>query len=407
VTPSFRVLPARPSGPFLAAAAALAFIFAPLVFDTAVVLTVLAQAGTLAVIMLAFNLLYGQTGLMSFGHAVYAGMGGLVAAHAMQLTVALGWGLPLPLVPLAGGLGGLATALVFGYVSTRLAGTGFAMITLAIGELALAVAAILPGFFGGEAGLRVDRTLLPTWFGIDFGAQRAVVMLIAVWTVACAVALWAVTRTPLGLLAAAVRDNPARVAMLGTDPAGVRYRVMLIAGFFAGLGGALAVLHFEIANQESLASARSGAVLLFTFIGGAGHFFGPVLGALLHALALTVLAGLTRAWLLYLGLFFLIVVLFTPRGAAGVIDDLLHARCPGWGRPAPWLALTGGGTAAVLLIEMAYRLRFADSAPLVLAGWPIDVTTPLPWLVCAAVLLAALLWAWRDGMVRRARGAAA
>ena len=380
----------------------------PLGIDSAVTLTVLAQAATLAVVMLSFNLLYGQTGLMSFGHAVYAGLGGLVAAHAMRLAVAGGWGLPLPLVPLAGGLGGLAAALVFGHVSTRLAGTGFAMITLAIGELMVAAAAVLPGFFGGEAGVRVDRTLLPAGIGwgdwsVDFGAQRAVVSLIAVWSVLCGAALRIVARSPPGLLALAVRDNPDRVAMLGSDPAAVRYRMMLIAGFFAGIGGALGVLHFEIANAESLGPARSGAILLFTFLGGSGSFWGPVAGAVLHALALTILSEWTRAWLLYLGLFFLVMVLVAPRGLAGVAGDLRNGRCrvlrqPGRGPAiARGLAILIALTAAVVMIEMAWRLRFDQGAPLVLAGWAIASDAVLSWVLAAGVGALAVLGAVAPG----------
>src|SRR5690348_10070071 len=129
--------------------------------------SLLTQMGIAAVFALSFNILFGQTGLLSFGHAVYFGLGGYAAIHTMR---AINHGLPLPvaLVPLVGAAGGLLGALVFGSVTTKRAGTIFALITLGIGELVYASAFLLPGLFGGEEGITASRTRVPLAFmGID------------------------------------------------------------------------------------------------------------------------------------------------------------------------------------------------------------------------------------------------
>ena len=119
-----------------------------------------------AVFALSFNLLFGQTGLLSFGHAVYFGLGGYAAIHVMR---AINQGLPLPmvLVPLIGAAGGLLGGLVFGAMTTRRAGTIFALISLGVGELMHAATFMLPGLFGGEEGITASRTRAPLDFGVD------------------------------------------------------------------------------------------------------------------------------------------------------------------------------------------------------------------------------------------------
>ena len=293
---------------------ALGLALAPWLLPSDFSLTLLAQTGTLALVTLSLGLLHREAGLLSFGHAVYVGLGAFATAHALHWCAGTSAWVTALLMPLAGGLGGLAAAAVFGWLSTRQSGTGFAMITLAIGELVVAAAPLLPGVFGGEAGIRVDRAAATPWLGLDFRSQLQVYGLVACWLLPCAWLLHAFARTPLGRLANGARDNPERLAHLGYDPAGVRWRVMLVAGFFAGIAGGLATLNFEIANIESSGAWRSATYLLYTLIGGTGQFVGPLLGAALGAWASTVLAGWTRWWMLDLGALFLLLVLVAPGG---------------------------------------------------------------------------------------------
>ncbi|MBM3561460.1 MAG: branched-chain amino acid ABC transporter permease, partial [Alphaproteobacteria bacterium] len=295
------------STPWLILAALLAA--PPLLFDGGFALTLTSQAGIAVILALSYNMLFGQTGLLSFGHAVYSGIGGYAAIHALRLIGAGELHFPLALLPLFGGIAGAALAVLFGYVSSRRGGLTFAMISLGIGEMVHAAAAMFPAFFGGEAGITADRTAGTPLFGIGFASAQAVCWLIAVWTLASALLMHAFTRTPLGRLANAVRDNPARAAEIGIDPRRVRWLVMIAAGFFAGIAGGLSAILFEIVSADNLATGASASMLFAAFIGGAGNFFGPALGALLITLMSTAVATVTPAWPIYLGLLFIAVVL--------------------------------------------------------------------------------------------------
>ena len=196
----------------------------PLLLSGSFALAMLTQMGIAVVACLSFNILYGQGGMLSFGHAVYVGLGGFVAMHALNgLSAHAGW-LPVSLVPLCGGLGAAACAAVFAYPSTRHAGSSFAMITLGLGELVYAATSLLPGFFGGEAGIAGNRVNGHVVGGVSFGPVVEVYYLVALYTLVCAGLMYLLTRTPLGRLLAAVRDNPQRVASIGCDPQRVRAR---------------------------------------------------------------------------------------------------------------------------------------------------------------------------------------
>ena len=245
-------------------------------------------------------MLLGQGGMLSFGHAVYSGMGSFLAIHTLNL-VSGGWPLPVSLTPIVGGIAAMLVAVVLGWVTTKKAATPFAMITLGVGELVWAMSLMFPEFFGGEGGVSGNRISGGKPFGITFGPQIELYYLIAIYTFICTGLMFAFTRTPLGRMLNAVRDNPERVEFVGYDTQRVRYIAFIIAAFFAGISGGLAALNFEIVTSEVVSGYRSGAYLLFTFLGGATFFFGPILGGILMVLAFVLLSELTKAWLLYLG----------------------------------------------------------------------------------------------------------
>ncbi len=141
--------------------------------------------------------------------------------------------------------------------------------------------------------------------------------------------MFAFTRTPLGRMLNAVRDNPERVEFVGYDTQMVRYISFVIAAFFAGISGGLVALNFEIVTSEVVGAARSGAYLLFTFLGGATFFFGPIIGGILMVLAFVLLSEFTKAWLLYLGLIFLFMVMYAPGGVASLI--MMNVRVAAFG----------------------------------------------------------------------------
>ncbi len=368
---------------------------APQVFTSSLAHSLLSQIGIAAIACLSYNLLFGQGGMLSFGHAAHTGLGAFLAIHTLNLVGRGELPLPVSLVPVAGGLAALAFALALGWVTTRRGGTPFAMITLGIGELLWAAALMFPGFFGGEAGVSGNRVAGGRPWGISLGPQVQVYYLIAAYTFACTALMYGFTRTPLGRLLNAVRDNPDRVACIGFDPHVVRYLAFAIAAFFAGVAGGLAALNFEIVTAEVLGAQRSGVYLLFTFLGGSTLFFGPLVGAVLMVLATVLLSELTRAWLLYLGLAFVLMVMHAPGGLAGLAMAQLHlAREARWRALAPAylglaaaaaVALAGGGA----LVEMVYHRRLDDAlGPDVrFLGVALDTSGPDAW-VGALLLLA-------------------
>ena len=378
---------------------AVLLVLAPLIFSGSFGLALLSQMGIAIVACLSFNLLFGQGGMLSFGHAVYAGLGGFVAMHALNTFSAhAGW-LPVSLVPLCGGLGGLAFALVFAYPSTRRAGSSFAMITLGLGELVYALSTLLPGFFGGEAGIAGNRVNGQVVWGVSFGPAIELYYLLALYTLVCALLMYLFTRTPLGQMLQAVRDNPQRVESIGYDPRRVRYLAMLMAGFFAGVSGGMAALHFEIVNAEAVGSARSAAYLVFTVLGGTASFAGPVLGGVLMVLCTVLLSAWTKAWLLYLGLGFVLVVVYAPGGLAGVLAQHLRLERSGHLlRLLPWYgALAASGLVALwgvaLAIEMLYhqQLHATSGSAFTFLGLALDTATPGSWFTALGLLLAGAL----------------
>jgi branched-chain amino acid transport system permease protein len=346
---------------------ALMLIVAPRIWTSGLAQTMLTQMGIAIIACLAYNILLGQGGMLSFGHAVYSGMGAFLAIHALNKVGAGTLGLPVSLVPLVGGLAGLVCAALLGYVSTKKAGTPFAMITLGIGELVFALALMLPEFSGGEGGVSSNRVVGQPVMGITFGPQIQVYYLVAAYCFVCTAAMFALTRTPLGRMLNAVRDNPERVEFIGYDTHWVRFLAFAISGFFAGIAGGLGAINTEIVNGEVLHASRSGAYLLFTFLGGAMFFFGPIVGAVLMVFCGVLLSELTKAWLLYLGLIFLFMVMYAPGGVASLV--LMNLRVAAFGKLGriwtSYLALAGSALAALVgaaaMIEMVYHRQLNEA----------------------------------------------
>ena len=377
-------------------ATALLFALAPLMSDASFVLTLLSQMGILIIFALSYNMLLGQGGMLSFGHAVYSGLGAYFTVHALNLVGKGALWFPVTLLPLVGGLAGLAFGLIFGYVTTKKSGTTFAMISLGIGEMVYACVLMFPAFFGGEGGISTNRVVGEPVLGLSYGPALQVYYLIAAWAFVSMAAMFALTQTPLGRMANAVRDNPERAEFVGYNTQRVRYLQMCLSAFFAGVAGGLSCINYEIVSAENVSALRSGGVLIATFIGGVGLFFGPILGAIVFTLFAIALSGFTKAWLLYLGLFFLAMVLYAPGGLAWLIAiqiPVLRARrfsellWPYALALAAGLMLLCGLIGAV---EMIYHLSLesAEESVIALAGLEVDVRALPSWLAVGALLAA-------------------
>mgnify|MGYP003339692592 FL=1 len=160
---------------------ALALGVAPLLWSSSFAQTMLSQIGIGIIVCLAYNILLGQGGMLSFGHAVYSGLGSYLAIHTLNKVGAGEFAIPVSLIPLVGGLAGLAFAALLGWVTTKKSGTTFAMITLGVSELVWSMSLMIPEFFGGEGGVSANRVVGEKVMGISFGPQIQVYYLIAVY----------------------------------------------------------------------------------------------------------------------------------------------------------------------------------------------------------------------------------
>jgi len=380
-------------------AGALVLLALPQVVRTGTGIAIMNQMGIAVVFALSFNMLLGQGGMLSFGHAVYFGLGGFIAAHVLNLAGRGTIWMPVPLLPLIGGLGGLAFAILFGSFSTRRAGTVFAMISLGVAELMAASSLIFDRFFGGEEGITTNRSKAPLLLGIEFTRDRQVYYLIAFWLLVAAVAMYAFSRTPVGRMANAVRDNPERAEFVGYSEHRVRFVSFCASGFFAGIAGGLFAVNYEILTAENMGLNASGAVLLMTYIGGIGYFVGPIIGAVVFTFLQSMLSDYTGMWLLYLGVLFLATVLFVPMGLAGVL--MLHT--PAWrarklGRLVGPYLVAGvlafvAAVGVIGLLEMTHFVVAADStrATKRLFWLTVAPRTITPWLAFAALVAAGAL----------------
>lgn len=357
----------------------------------------------------AYNLLCGQAGMLSFGHAAYFGVGAFATVHAMNAVGGAGL-LPTPLMPLAGAVGGLIFGGIAGWFATQRSGTYFAMITLAIAELVHSLAPHLKGVFGGEAGLSTMR--MPAW-GFDFGSTTQVYYLTLAWVLVSLVLLYAYTRTPLGRLTLGLRENSHRLRFLGYNVHGVATLVFALSAMFSGVAGSLQVISNESANYVVFDPALSAAAVLNTYIGGVQVFLGPALGAALMTFFGYFVSDLTRSWLLYQGILFVLVMMFMPTGLSGLAGLAASLRQRyGLARTMPVFGLALGAAAAatagaVFLVEQLQRLFSQEYRAMLQldpgGAWPSvtlfgqawQVSSVATWGLPALLFGAAALLAWR------------
>lgn len=378
-------------------AAAVLLMILPQIFTNGSALTIMNQMWITVVFALAYNMLLGQGGMLSFGHAVYAGVGGFACMHIMNMTDFFE-SIPLVILPVFGGLFGMGLAMIVGAFSTRSAGTVFAMISLGVGELIAACSVIIVAFFGGEEGISGDRTYAQPFFGVEFLQQEEVYYLTAAWVLISALLMYLWSRTPVGRMANAVRDNPERAEFLGYSARWVRFYSFVASGFFAGVAGGLFAINYEILTEENLNTASSGVILLVTFLGGVGFFFGPIIGAIVFTLLQTVLSLQTELWAFYAGTLFVATVMFFPGGLAGLI--MMHVPAIRMGKMGglamPYIKTLIPAAIGILglcaLVEMTFHYRHAATGDheMTLFWTTFDSHTLMPWLIAGAITLIGL-----------------
>ncbi len=333
----------------------------------------------------AFNLVCGQGGMLSFGHSAYFGIGAFATLHAMGVMGAEGI-MPTPFLPVAGALVGFSVGLIAGWFSTKRTGVYFSMITLALAELLHTVAPHLKGIFGGEAGLSGMR--MPS-LGISFGTDIHVYYLTLIWVLLAVGFLYFLTFTPFGRLVFALRDNSHRLRFLGYNVHRLGTMTFALSAMFAGLAGGLQVISIEASNYTVFDMHLSAEVVLNTYIGGVNVFIGPLLGAAVMTFMGNAFSDLTRNWLLYKGVIFILFMMFMPTGIVGFFQILFTIfRKYSLRILSPFLLLASIaalllGFSTVYTVEMMQRVLSQDYQMLAqLAGanvWPAIVLFGREW----------------------------
>lgn len=363
-------------------------------------ISMFSQMGMMVILALSYNMLLGQAGLFSLCHATFFGIGGYAAIHLLNAAGDGDLPVPMELMPLLAGLAGLALAIVFGAMATKQRATAFAMITLGIGELMATVALMFHHFFGGEGGVTTNRMIGNSLLGLTYASGIQVYYLILAWTLIATGLMYFLTLTPLGRMANATRDNFERAQFMGYDPRTVRFIQFALSGFFAGIGGGLYAITYEIVTFDAIAAPLSANALLMAYIGGTTVFAGPVLGAILITLLQSGVSLLSNSWLVYVGVLFIAMVIFAPTGLAGIIRAHSPIRRSGrLGRLAvPYLRLVVPSLALVLgfvgCVELLSFLTIgaAQGRKLVLFGSAIDVKAVMPWTLSAGCLILGVIW---------------
>jgi branched-chain amino acid transport system permease protein len=274
------------------------------------------------------------------------------------------------------------------------------MITLGIGELMVTSALMFQHFFGGEGGVNTNRMIGRSLFGLTYAQGIQVYYLTLAWALLAALAMFFLTMTPLGRMANASRDNFERVQFVGYDPRMVRFFQFALSGFFAGIGGGLYAITYEIVTFDALAAPLSANALLMAYIGGSASFGGPILGAVLITLLQSGVSLMSNSWLVYVGVLFISMVIFAPSGIMGLV--MAHGpivRAGQLGRLAvPYVRVLVPGLLMVLgfvgLVELTSFLTIgaAQGKSLVLFGNKIDIHATLPWLFATVFLLGGGFW---------------
>lgn len=266
------------------------------------------------VVAVGYNLLFGYTGLLSFGHAAFFGTGAYITGMAIGQ-----FGVPWFLAVLMGVAGGGVLAFIIGGLSMRTRGIYFSMVTLALAQLVYYVALQASSWTGGENGLRGFTVNRINLFGFDINFLDPVNKYYVLMAFA-SLALWLVSRilnSPFGAAIEAIRENERRARTCGYDVERTKLLSFTLSGTICALGGTMSALHLAFVPLDSLHYLTSGMIVMMTLLGGASSFFGPFVGALVFLLMEDVFSLWTSHWQIIVGSIFVLFVLFLPKGIWG------------------------------------------------------------------------------------------
>ena len=269
---------------------------------------------------LGYNILYGYTGLLSFGHAAFFGLGAYATGIILVRTNCSIWaGIGAGVVVSALG------AFVIGFFCLRRRGIYFALLTLAFAQMLYYIAYTWVSLTGGEPGLRhIPRPPLeiPGVFSINIYTPTRFYFFVLAFVVAALIVLKRILESPLGKVLQGIRENEKRARACGYDTGRIKWLSFILSGTFSGLAGALHTLYINFVGIEQLYWATSGTILMMTLLGGPGTFFGPFVGAGVFLYLEDIISAFTQYWMIVLGPIFVLCVLFFPQGIWGTIKNI-------------------------------------------------------------------------------------
>ncbi|WP_083220370.1 branched-chain amino acid ABC transporter permease [Hoeflea olei] len=299
----------------IAAVAAVGAVFPFLLAGEPFLLMLASYALTAAIVALSLDLLTGNTGLLSFGHAAWYGFGAY-AAGLLSKTVTS----DIVLLVLMTMLATAVIATLIGAVLVRQIGKTFAILTLAFSQIIFAIVFVFSGLTGGEDGLQ--GIPVPTFFGLQvFKPEVWFWIFYGVLVISLAFALH-VRRSPLGKAWLAIRDNAERASFIGMNVNRLKLIAYSSSATLAAVAGALFVLFNGAASPDLLSWFESGKILMYVVLGGVGTLVGPILGAIAFTVAEHYVSSFTDAWLIYFGGLFVLMVIVAPGGIFGALSGI-------------------------------------------------------------------------------------
>jgi len=284
--------------------------------------TLVLPAFAYAIALLGFNLLFGTTGLLSFGHALFVAIGAYAAA---VMTSKLGVK-SFELILVVAGAVAVIAAIPVALLAVRYVRIFFGILTLAFGMLFHSFLFKFYNLTGGDTGIRVLR---PTLLGQDWKELDKTAFLIGPFYYACLVlavvlgfAMWRIVHSPFGLHLAAIRENARKAEYLGVRVRLFRLIAFLISAFYGAIGGAILAVNTGQADPELAYWTHSGELVFMTVLGGFANFFGPLIGAFTFIFLKSELMGATQYWRFFLGATLAVIVIAFPRGLMGLAGDL-------------------------------------------------------------------------------------
>lgn len=273
------------------------------------------QAVIAAIVALSLDLLMGSTGLLSFGHAAWYGLGAyLTGLAAKLLTPEMLVVLPLTLVAT------ILLATIIGFVLVRQIGKTFAILTLALGQIMFALVFVMSGVTGGEDGLQ--GIPVPTAFGLPIVRPDVWYWLLYGVLLAAVAVAFHIRRSPLGKAWLAIRENTERARFIGLDTGSLKLLSYVVSATLAALAGGLFSLFNGAASPDLLNWFESGKVLMYVVLGGVGTIIGPVIGAAVFTITEHYVSSITNSWLIYFGGFFVLIVIVAPGGLFGAASSI-------------------------------------------------------------------------------------